>query len=124
MKSLPFLWEIGCEEIPAGWLPGLLEQLKAKFSSELEKAGLGVVPVEVYGTLRRLVVNVGKHQGVFVTMMKMLPTGDDGKLKRHQVLGLVKWDGSETAIAKGCSANTFKCTYATQVTRTVVCEEA
>ncbi len=60
MKSLPFLWEIGCEELPAGWLPGLLEQLKAKFSSELEKAGLGVVPVEVYGTLRRLVVNVPK----------------------------------------------------------------
>jgi glycyl-tRNA synthetase beta chain len=58
MKSLPFLWEIGCEEIPAGWLPGLLEQLKSRFSDQLEKAGLGDVTVEVYGTLRRLVVHV------------------------------------------------------------------
>lgn len=56
MKLLPFLWEIGCEEIPADWLPGLLEQLSTKFSSELEKAGLSGVEIEVYGTLRRLVV--------------------------------------------------------------------
>jgi glycyl-tRNA synthetase beta chain len=58
MKSLPFLWEIGCEEIPAGWLPGLFEQLKSRFADELDKAGLREVPVEVYGTLRRLLIHV------------------------------------------------------------------
>ena len=60
MKSHPFLWEIGCEEIPADWLPGLLEQVQTQFTRRIEEAGLGPVTVEVYGTLRRLVVHVPK----------------------------------------------------------------
>lgn len=58
MKRLAFLWEIGCEEIPADWLPDLLEQLKNRFARELEAAGWSEMRVEVYGTLRRLVVHV------------------------------------------------------------------
>ncbi len=60
MKSHPFLWEIGCEEIPADWLPGLIEQLQAQLTQRIEEARLGHSAVEVYGTLRRLVVHVPK----------------------------------------------------------------
>ena len=58
MKSVPFLWEIGCEEFPADWLPRTLEQLEEHFRKELEQHGLGEAQVKVYGTLRRLVVHV------------------------------------------------------------------
>ncbi|MFQ5789505.1 MAG: glycine--tRNA ligase subunit beta, partial [Acidobacteriota bacterium] len=62
MKSVPFLWEIGCEEIPADWLPGVTEQLRRLFARSLEGAGLGKGVVEVYGTPRRLVVHVPELQ--------------------------------------------------------------
>lgn len=58
MKKLPFLWEIGCEEIPASWLPKLVEELKERFERELEALALEPKSVESYGTLRRLVLHV------------------------------------------------------------------
>src|SRR3990170_3535593 len=58
MKTLPFLWEIGCEEIPADWLPGIIEQLRAQFGTRLKESGLGDPDVQVDATLRRLVVHV------------------------------------------------------------------
>lgn len=57
MKKLPFLWEIGCEEIPASWLPPLIEELAALLEKELAEAGLASEGVTAYGTLRRLVVH-------------------------------------------------------------------
>ncbi len=51
-----FLLEIGCEEIPASWLPGLGAQLRERFS---EIAGREVLPashVRVLWTPRRLVL--------------------------------------------------------------------
>ena len=59
MKTVPFLWEIGCEEFPAGWLPGTIRQLSKDFQKQLEQHGFGA-EVEVYGTPRRLVVHVPK----------------------------------------------------------------
>jgi len=58
MKRLPFLWEIGCEEIPASWLPPLVKELKQRFEKELEALALEPKSVESYGTLRRLVLYV------------------------------------------------------------------
>jgi glycyl-tRNA synthetase beta chain len=60
MKSRPFLWEIGCEEMPADWLPGLLEELRDGFDGRIRELGIGGSEVEVYGTSRRLVVHVPK----------------------------------------------------------------
>ncbi len=60
MRSHPFLWEIGCEEIPADWLPGLLAQLQTQFTRRIEEARLGRPAVKVYGTLRRLVLQAPK----------------------------------------------------------------
>jgi glycyl-tRNA synthetase beta chain len=58
LKRLPFLWEIGCEEIPASWLPKLIPELKDRFEKELSALALEPKRVESYGTLRRLVLHV------------------------------------------------------------------
>jgi glycyl-tRNA synthetase beta chain len=58
LKKLSFLWEIGCEEIPASWLPKLVVELKERFEKELEALALEPKSVESYGTLRRLVLHV------------------------------------------------------------------
>ena len=60
MKTVSFLWEIGCEEFPASWLPRTLEQLGERFHKELDQHGFGEADVKVYGTLRRLVIHVPK----------------------------------------------------------------
>ena len=57
MKTLPFLWEVGCEEIPASWLPPLIEELATLLEKELAEAGLAPEGVSACGTLRRLVVH-------------------------------------------------------------------
>jgi len=58
MKTAPFIWEIGCEEFPATWVPRTLDQLGEQFHKELEQHGFGEAEVKAYGTLRRLVVHV------------------------------------------------------------------
>jgi len=60
VKSVPLLWEIGCEEFPAHWLPKILEQLGQQLGKELDRHGFGEVELGVYGTCRRLVVHVPK----------------------------------------------------------------
>jgi glycyl-tRNA synthetase beta chain len=55
------LLEIGCEEIPAGWLPGLTTQLGQHLESRLKELRLSTTaPVEAYSTPRRLTGRVGK----------------------------------------------------------------
>ncbi len=62
MKRKSFLWEIGCEEIPATWLSDLLCGLSERVKFELGSLGfavdVGSIDVEVSGTSRRLVVHV------------------------------------------------------------------
>ncbi|MDO8793753.1 MAG: glycine--tRNA ligase subunit beta, partial [Vicinamibacterales bacterium] len=53
------LIEIGCEEIPAGWLPGLTAQLAKHLTQRLVDARLThAAPVEVFSTPRRLAARV------------------------------------------------------------------
>jgi glycyl-tRNA synthetase beta chain len=54
--SLPFLLEIGSEEIPDWMIPGALENLRSLFEEMLAKAGLTAQSITVDGTLRRLVL--------------------------------------------------------------------
>jgi glycyl-tRNA synthetase beta chain len=55
------LLEIGTEEIPASWLPGLTAQIGAAVEARLKDARLSVdEPVETYSTPRRLAARVGK----------------------------------------------------------------
>jgi glycyl-tRNA synthetase beta chain len=58
MKMVPFLWEIGCEEIPASWLPTLIAELPERFEKELAEIGLSTSKIASSGTLRRLVLSV------------------------------------------------------------------
>lgn len=54
------LLEIGVEELPAAWLPGLTRQLSEKLASHLKEMRLAPdVPVESYATPRRLTARVG-----------------------------------------------------------------
>lgn len=52
-----FLLEIGCEEIPASWLAGLAEQLRARFREIAEQASLAPQDIVAFQTPRRLVVS-------------------------------------------------------------------
>ena len=55
------LIEIGCEEIPAGWLPGLTSQLATHLDKRLKDARLtSDRPTESYSTPRRLTARVMK----------------------------------------------------------------
>jgi glycyl-tRNA synthetase beta chain len=55
------LIEIGCEEIPAGWLPGLTAQLARHVDARLKDARLTPAsPAETFSTPRRLTARVAK----------------------------------------------------------------
>jgi len=53
------LLELGCEEIPASWLPSLTNQVGEVLAAELRERRLGPeTPVETYSTPRRLMVRI------------------------------------------------------------------
>jgi glycyl-tRNA synthetase beta chain len=54
--SLPFLLEIGTEEIPDWMIPGALDNLRTLFEETLSRAGVRAQSVRVDGTPRRLVL--------------------------------------------------------------------
>jgi glycyl-tRNA synthetase beta chain len=55
------LLEIGVEELPAAWLPGLTKQLSDKLLARLKEMRLAPdVPVESFSTPRRLTARVGR----------------------------------------------------------------
>jgi glycyl-tRNA synthetase beta chain len=55
------LVEIGVEEIPASWLPGLTSQLATRLDDRLKELRLPpAAPIETFSTPRRLTVRVGK----------------------------------------------------------------
>ena len=55
------LLEIGVEELPAAWLPGLTKQLSEKLEARLKEMRLAPdVPVESFSTPRRLTARIGR----------------------------------------------------------------
>ena len=55
------LLEIGTEEIPASWLPGLTAQIGQVFDARLKEARLAIEePIETFSTPRRLTVRSGR----------------------------------------------------------------
>ena len=55
------LLEIGCEEIPASWLPGLTQQVGDVVSAQLRAHRLPPeAPAETYSTPRRLTVRISR----------------------------------------------------------------
>ena len=51
-----FLFEIGCEELPAAWLSGLTEQLGRRFAEAAGREHLAPSELRALATPRRLVV--------------------------------------------------------------------
>ncbi len=104
-----------------GRLVGTRTSMKSAIKDICDKYDLKTNTVRV----KRMQVATGKDDknlGVFHRMTKMIPD-DEGKTRRNTVLGLVKWDGSETGIANACRTNSFSCKYDIQTIRTVICEE-
>ena len=55
------LIEIGCEEIPASWLPGLTTQIGTHLDARLKELRLTPeAPIETFSTPRRLTVRVAR----------------------------------------------------------------
>src|SRR5260370_3344867 len=54
---LEFLWEIGFEEMPGPWLPGLRDELRERFTESGIRDSLEPKEVEVLETPRRLVLH-------------------------------------------------------------------
>jgi glycyl-tRNA synthetase beta chain len=55
------LLEIGCEELPASWLPGLTVQVGEVVGAQLKEQRLAPeTPVETYSTPRRLTVRIAR----------------------------------------------------------------
>ena len=55
------LLEIGCEEIPASWLPGLTNQVGEVLVAQLREHRLAPgSPAETYSTPRRLTVRIAR----------------------------------------------------------------
>ncbi len=57
MSGKELLIEIGCEEIPAGWVDGLAREFAAAIKKGLERERLAATEVTGHSTLRRLVVH-------------------------------------------------------------------
>ena len=59
VKYHELLLEIGCEEMPASWLPGVTRQLGDRLAARLDEARVaGGAPVETFSTPRRLVASM------------------------------------------------------------------
>ena len=73
------LIEIGCEEMPASWLPGITRQLASALSSRLEEARIiSRAPVVPFSTPRRLGVSVMELAGRQTDLQETLVSGWSG----------------------------------------------
>jgi glycyl-tRNA synthetase beta chain len=91
------LLEIGCEELPASWLPGLTNQIGEVVAAQLREHRLAPEsPVETFSTPRRLtvrVVRIPERQTDFEELVNGPP-----------VSGGFKPDGTPTSAAAGFAA--------------------
>jgi len=84
-----FLFEIGTEEIPAGYIQSALGNLRDSFTSDLQVYGLSFESMELYSTPRRMAIKIGGllEKQADHTMQKTGPAkrvayDEDGKLTK------------------------------------------
>ena len=58
MSTAPLLFELGCEELPPGWVARMAEELAQRITEALDAADLGRGDATVFATPRRLAVLV------------------------------------------------------------------
>ncbi|MGH9718616.1 MAG: glycine--tRNA ligase subunit beta, partial [Bryobacteraceae bacterium] len=92
--SLPFLLEIGVEEVPDWMIPGALESMRALFQEVMEKSNLAPESVRVDATPRRLVL---RAEGIpeRQTDAEELVTGPSKSAPQGAVAGFAKKQGVE-----------------------------
>ena len=91
------LLEIGCEEIPASWLPNLTNQVGDVVTAQLKEHRLAPeTPVETYSTPRRLTVRIAK--------LAERQTDLEEVLNGPPVSAAFKDDGTPTPAAAGFAA--------------------
>src|SRR6476660_1473619 len=91
------LLEIGCEELPARWLPDLTNQIGDLVQSQLEAHRLSPeTPVETFSTPRRLTVRVARVPERQTDLEEMV--------NGPPVSASFKPDGSPTPAAEGFAA--------------------
>jgi glycyl-tRNA synthetase beta chain len=91
------LLEIGCEEIPASWLPGLTNQIGDLVNAQLKEHRLTAeTPVETYSTPRRLTVRIVR--------VSERQTDLEEVLNGPPVSASFKPDGTPTPAAAGFAA--------------------
>jgi glycyl-tRNA synthetase beta chain len=94
------LIEIGVEEIPASWLPGLTSQIGTRLEARLKELRLPpAAPIETYSTPRRLTTRVGK--------LAERQTDLEEVLTGPPVSAAFKPDGSPTPAAEGFAKKHF-----------------
>ena len=71
------LFEIGTEEIPAKFMPGILKQLKELAAAKMQELRIPFEDITVYGTPRRMAFIAGgvaeKHRLTLLLKPKALP---------------------------------------------------
>ena len=65
----PFLFEIGCEEIPARMIAAAAEDLRARLVGVLHAAGVAHGDSRAWGGTRRLAVRVGVRRAAFAIVL-------------------------------------------------------
>src|SRR5262245_46822943 len=91
------LLEIGCEEIPASWLPGLTNQLGEVIVGQLQAARLALeAPAETFSTPRRLTVRIAR--------LAERQTDLEEVINGPPVSASFKPDGTPTPAASGFAA--------------------
>lgn len=91
------LLEIGCEELPASWLPGLTNQIGEVVLAQLKEHRLAPeAPAETYSTPRRLTVRIAK--------LAERQTDLEEVLNGPPVSAAFKPDGTPTPAAAGFAA--------------------
>jgi len=101
--SKELLFEIGCEEIPSAYMPGMLATLKERAKAAFKEARLDFNVLRVMGTPRRLVLHVAglaEHQTPLNQELLGPPTSaafDKDGNPTKAALGFAKTNGVEVA---------------------------
>jgi len=92
------LLEIGCEEIPASWLPGLTNQVGEVLAAQLRERRLNPeTPVETYSTPRRLTVRIERIPER-QTDFEELITGPPATAPEAAIAGFASKQGVEPSV--------------------------
>lgn len=92
-SNVPFLFEIGVEELPASHLSGALAQLREMAPAALDEARIPHGEVHIWGTPRRLTV--------YIEEMALKQQDDDREVKGPPAKVAFDADGAPTRAAQG-----------------------